>query len=211
MSKLSSWKKIEYPYETIDSPYVQIGEYTYYAGAYSEKSFEENCIRYLTEEPDKDKLIIGKFCSIATGVIFNLGGSERHLKEWVSTYPFFYIFPDCHANDSYYPKGNTIVGNDVWIGTDAIIMPGIKIGSGSIIAARAVVTKDVPPYTVVGGVPAKIIGKRFSDEDIESLLEISWWNFNIDIVKKLLPYITSSDIKTFFIKAKEFQKTKDGN
>lgn len=167
--KLDKWKSIEFPAMTVASKYIDIGEYTYYAGAYNLGTFEEQCVRYLSEEENRDKLIIGKFCSIATGVSFNLGGSERHLKEWVSTFPFYYMFPEMGANDGYYQKGDTIIGNDVWLGTDAIIMPGIKIGDGAIVAARSVVTKDVEPYTIVGGVPAVPIMQRFSEKQIENL------------------------------------------
>lgn len=202
MGKLDKWKNIEFPNETANSDFIKVGEFTYYVGAYNLGSFEEQCVRYLREEQDRDKLIIGKFCSIATGVNFNLGGSENHRSEWVSAYPFSSMFPDEDLNDGYYPKGNTVVGNDVWIGTEAMIMPGIKIGDGAIIAARSVVTRNVEPYTIVGGVPARLIKKRFTDEHIEELLKISWWNFDINIIKGLLPLLTSNRIEEFIDVAK---------
>ncbi|BAQ25089.1 CatB-related O-acetyltransferase [Streptococcus troglodytae] len=205
MKELKIWEEIEFPHDTIKSDYVEVGKYTYYAGAYNKGSFAEQSVRYLTEEPNRDKLIIGNFCSIATGVNFNLGGSERHLKEWISTFPFYYLFPDSGAHDGYFPKGDTVIGNDVWIGTDAIIMPGITVGDGAIIGARSVVTKDVEPYTIVGGIPAKTIKKRFSDTEIEKLLDISWWNFDIEDIKKLLPYITSPNIELFIEKASKIK------
>lgn len=204
MNKPEKWKSIEFPNKTVNSDFVSVGEFTYYAGAYNLGTFEEQCVRYLTETQDRDKLIIGKFCSIATGVSFNLGGSENHRSEWVSAYPFSSIFPDDNLNDGYYPKGNTVVGNDVWIGTEAIIMPGIKIGDGAIIAARAVVTKDVKPYTIVGGVPAKLIRKRFDDKYIEELLKVSWWDFDINTIKTLLPLLTSNRIEEFINKARAY-------
>lgn len=209
MSNLSSWEKIEFPFKTIHNPYIHIGEYTYYAGAYTGKSFCENCVRYLNEQEGRDQLYIGKFCSIASGVIFNLGGSERHLKNWVSTYPLHYMFPENCPNDPYYPKGDTVVGNDVWIGTEAVIMPGITIGDGAIIGARAVVTHDVAPYSIVGGVPAKLIKYRFSKEIIQKLLEISWWNLDIQTLKNLMPYIASDNIELFIEKFYELNTIKN--
>lgn len=99
-------------------------------------------------------LIIGKFCSIASGVTFNVGGSQRHRRDWISTYPFQYMFrEDQEIADGYFRRGDTIIGNDVWIGYEAMIMPGVTIGDGAIIAARAVVKRDVEPYSVVGGIP----------------------------------------------------------
>lgn len=207
MGKLDKWKSIEFPSETVRSDFVSVGEFTYYAGAYNLGTFERQCVRYLTEAQGRDKLIIGKFCSIATGVSFNLGGSENHRSEWVSAYPFSSIFPDDSSNDGYYPKGDTVVGNDVWIGTEAIIMPGIKIGDGAIIAARAVVTRNVEPYTIVGGVPAKLIKRRFADKHIEELLKISWWNFDIDTIKELLPLLTSNKVEEFIDAAKSCLNT----
>lgn len=209
-SKLSTWKAIEFPSQTITSPYVHIGEHTYYAGAYEHLSFEEHCIRYLTEEPEKDQLYIGKFCSLASGVVFNLGGNQRHVKEWVSVYPFSPMFPEWNLEDPHEQKGDTVIGNDVWIGTEAIIMPGVTIGDGAIIAARSVVTKDVAPYTVVGGTPAKLISQRFDDETIRELLEISWWDLDIELIQELSPYLTSESIQTFITKAKIAIQSKKG-
>ena len=202
--KLESWKKIEFPSELEISPFVNVGEYTYYAGSYN-GLFEEVSIRYLDEDNKKgDKLYIGKFCSIATGVNFNLGGSENHRSDWISTFPFSKIFEK--GNDSYFPKGNTIIGNDVWIGTEAIIMPGITIGDGAIIGARSIVTKDIPPYSIVVGVPGKVIKKRFSDEIIEKLLHSKWWDLEINKIMKLIPLLTSSNINAFLEKVEEIKK-----
>lgn len=196
MGFFNTWKDIEFPKDTTENNHVYIGEYTYYAGSYHDKKFVEHCVRYINDEEDRDNLIIGKFCSIASGAVFNIGGSQRHRKEWVSTYPFHYMFPDDNTiKDPYYRKGDTVIGNDVWIGTEAMIMPGVKIGDGAIVAARAVVTKDVPPYTIVGGVPAKIIMKRFKDEDIKELLSIAWWNFGVEDIRKIIPYLASDDVK----------------
>nr|WP_196974899.1 CatB-related O-acetyltransferase [Corynebacterium diphtheriae] len=127
---------------------------------------------------------------------FNVGGSQRHRKDWISTYPFHYMFrEDQEIADGYYKIGDTIVGNDVWIGYEAMIMPGVTIGDGVIIAARAVVTRDVEPYSVVGGIPAKLISKRFDDETIASLLDIAWWNFDLEDIKKMMPLLASDNIE----------------
>ncbi|CAB0674310.1 Chloramphenicol acetyltransferase [Corynebacterium diphtheriae] len=151
---------------------------------------------YPNREGCGDRLIIGKFCSIASGVTFNVGGSQRHRKDWISTYPFHYMFrEDQEIADGYYKIGDTIVGNDVWIGYEAMIMPGVTIGDGVIIAARAVVTRDVEPYSVVGGIPAKLISKRFDDETIASLLDIAWWNFDLEDIKKMMPLLASDNIE----------------
>ncbi len=143
-----------------------------------------------------DKLIIGKFCMIASGVSFIMNGGN-HLTDSISAYPFA-VFGNGweHAMDgkSYPGKGNTIIGNDVWIGHNATIMPGVTIGDGAIIATNATVTKDVEPYSIVGGNPAKLIKKRFSDNDINDLLEIKWWNWDIEKITKHLQLITSSEV-----------------
>lgn len=190
----------------IENPNITVGEFSYYSGYYHDKSFEDQCVRYLLgdgstknykdifgENFEFDKLSIGKFCSIASGVIFMLAGNQGHNHSWISAYPFdSKIFPN--AKNSFQRKGDTIIGNDVWIGTEAIIMPGIKIGDGAIIAARAVVTKDVPPYTVIGGNPATLIRKRFSEQEISNLLNLRWWDWSIEKINEALPFINSSDV-----------------
>lgn len=130
------------------------------------------------------KLTIGKFCSIAYNVIIFLGGSN-HRPDWVSTYPFAAFFEEASQFDGY-PKEriDVVIGNDVWIGEGVTIMSGITIGSGAVIATKSVVTKDVPPYAIVAGNPAKILRKRFDDGTIEKLLEIQWWNRDINYILK---------------------------
>ncbi|MBE9170227.1 CatB-related O-acetyltransferase [Pleurocapsales cyanobacterium LEGE 06147] len=145
-----------------------------------------------------DKLIIGKFCALAKGVKFIMNGAN-HKMSGFSTYPFD-IFGNGWERVAPQPdelpfKGNTVIGNDVWIGYEAVIMPGVKIGDGAIVAAKSVVTKDVPPYSVVGGNPANVLRKRFSEETIELLLEISWWNWDIKKITKNLEKIVSADIE----------------
>lgn len=148
-------------------------------------SFDE-CVLYLDKLDDNtpsdkiDQLIIGKFCSIASGVRFMLGGNHGHNYNNFSTYSFD-MFDENFA--SYQCKGNTIIGNDVWIGYEALIMPGVQIGDGAVIAARSVVTKDIGPYEIWGGNPAKLIKKRFDQQIIDKMLKIKWWNWHIDKIK----------------------------
>ena len=136
---------------------------------------------------------IGKYCSIANGVQFMLH-SEHHT-EWVTNYPF----PAFVSGSGYRSpgKGNILVGSDVWIGNGATIMSGVMIGDGAVIATKAVVTKDVPPYTIVGGVPAKVIKKRFSEEQIHKLLQIRWWNWDREKIKAAIPLLCQPNIDLF--------------
>ncbi|WP_041701938.1 CatB-related O-acetyltransferase [Gottschalkia acidurici] len=184
---------------------IEVGDYTYYSGYYHEKHFEDYCVRYLSPDMDDvDKLKIGKFCSIGSGATFIMSGNQGHKYDWVTTYPFFYT-PDLNENalDGFERKGDTIIGNDVWIGTEAMIMPGVKIGDGAVIASRSVVTKNIEPYTIVGGNPAKEIKKRFSKEEIQMLLECKWWDVDINIIKKYIPLMCSNNIKEFVLKIKD--------
>lgn len=143
---------------------------------------------------EKAKLKIGKFCSIAADVKFFLGGNHR--VDWVTTYPFSVIFKDGSFTDGHpISKGDIIVGNDVWIGEGAAIMSGVKIGSGAVVAAGSVVTKDVPPFAIVGGNPANLIKFRFDDDKIGELLKISWWDWPLDKIVKRLPTLLSSNIE----------------
>lgn len=142
-----------------------------------------------------DQLIIGKFCQIATGVRFIMNGGN-HAMDGVSTYPF-YIMGKSWSDAPYTitSKGDTVIGNDVWIGNSVTIMQGIKIGHGAIIGTNALVTKDVKPYTVVGGNPAKTIRKRFDEKTIKLLLKLAWWDWPLDKIEKYLPAIGSGDIE----------------
>lgn len=159
--------------------------------------FEKNNVLY--HYPiNHDKLIIGKFCSIACGAKF-LFNSANHTLSSLSTYPFPLFFEEWNLDkknvaQSWDNKGDIIIGNDVWTGYEAVILAGVSIGDGAIIGARAVVTKDVPPYTIVGGVPAKSIKKRFSDETISSLLSIQWWNWSKEKISKNIKAIQAGKI-----------------
>lgn len=142
------------------------------------------------------KLHIGSFCSIAQKVVVFLGGNHRH--DWISTYPFgsinTHVFPYPKV-ETHNSNGDVIIGNDVWIGHNCSIMSGVKIGDGAVIAANSNVTKNVDPYTIVGGNPARVIRKRFTDEQIEKLLKLSWWNLPDSTICKLIPYLLSPNVE----------------
>jgi virginiamycin A acetyltransferase len=180
----------------VSNPNIIIGDYTYYDDPEDSENFERNVLYHYPFVGDK--LIIGKFCALATGVKFIMNGANHKISGF-STYPFD-IFGNGWERVAPQPdelpfKGDTVIGNDVWIGYEAVIMPGVKIGDGAIVAATSVVTKDVPPYSVVGGNPANLLKKRFSDETIKLLLEISWWNWDIEKITKNLEKIVSADIE----------------
>lgn len=145
---------------------------------------------------DKTNLYIGKFCSLAQGITIFLGGNHR--SDWISTYPFSEIkdFHILSKNIDGHPStnGNVVIENDVWIGRDTMIMSGVKISNGAIIAARSIVTKNVGPYEIWGGNPAKLIRKRFDEETIDYLLDLSWWNWEIDKIKDNTTLLCSSNI-----------------
>ena len=181
---------------TVSNPNISIGDYTYYDDPEDSENFERNVLYHFPFVGDK--LMIGKFCAIARGVKFVMNGGTHRMSGF-STYPFE-IFGQgwervaSKTDDSAY-KGDTIIGNDVWIGYEAVIMPGVQIGDGAIVAAKAIVTKDVLPYTIVGGNPAKQIRQRFPDEIIQHLLEIAWWNWDIEKITRNLEAIVNADIE----------------
>lgn len=181
----------------VKSPNLVVGKYSYYSGYYHGHSFDD-CALFLMTEPGVDKLIVGSFCSIGSGAAFVMAGNQGHRYDWVSSFPFHYMadIPGFGtAADAFAGAGDTIIGNDVWIGTEAIIMPGIRIGHGAVIGTRALVTKDVEPYAIVGGNPARVIRKRFSDEHIAMLLEMEWWDWPHDDLIAAMPLMTTSDIE----------------
>jgi len=179
----------------ITNPNIIVGDYTYYDDFEDVHNFEKN-VKYHFDFIG-DKLIIGKFCMIASGVNFIMNGAN-HLTNAITSYPFAVFGKDWEnaMEDKSYPnKGDVIVGNDVWIGYNATIMAGVKIGDGAIIAANSNVVKDVEPYNIVGGNPAKRIKKRFSDETITKLLEIKWWDWDIEKITKNVQYLTDINIE----------------
>jgi virginiamycin A acetyltransferase len=182
----------------ITNPQIIVGDYTYYDDPEDVYNFEKNVL-YLFEFMG-DKLIIGKFCQIATGVRFIMNGSN-HAMSGFSTYPFKVFGGEWSSKDpmQVVSKGDTVIGNDVWIGNSATIMQGIEIGDGAIIGTNSLVTKNVDPYTVVGGNPARIIRKRFDDQTIDLLLKSSWWDWPVEKITRKLTAITSGDVQSLSV------------
>ncbi len=176
---------------TIKNPNIIVGDFTYIA----DSDFKSHVTHHYAWSGDK--LIIGKFCQIAAGVEFVMNGAN-HQMNTVSTFPF-YTLEGWNMNPpdvkDLQLKGDTVIGNDVWIGQNAVILPGVHIGDGVIIGASSVVGSDVPPYTIVAGNPAKEIRKRFDDELIQLLLEFKWWDKSIEKIDSLIPILTCSDLK----------------
>jgi virginiamycin A acetyltransferase len=182
---------------TVSNPNIIIGDYTYYDDPEDSENFERNVLYHFPFVGDQ--LIIGKFCALARGIKFIMNGANHKL-DGFSTYPF-QIFGNGWEKIAPQPeelpyKGNTVIGNDVWIGYETVIMPGVQIGDGAIIAAKSVVVSDVQPYTIFGGNPARRIRQRFDDEVIQSLLEIAWWNWEIEKITRNLDKIVSADIES---------------
>ena len=174
---------------------ILVGEYTYYDDNTGPEQFE----RHVTHHYDflGDKLIIGKFCAIAKGIEFVMSGANHRMNS-VTTYPFNIMGGGWEkampALEDLPFKGDTVVGNDVWIGQNVTVMPGVHIGDGAIIAANSVVTKDIPPYHIAGGNPCHIIRKRFDDELIEYLLRLKWWNWPPEKIFENLDALCSGDL-----------------
>jgi virginiamycin A acetyltransferase len=181
---------------TVSNPNILIGDYTYYDDPEDSENFERNVLYHFPFIGDR--LVIGKFCALARGVKFIMNGANHKLSG-LSTYPFA-IFGNGWEKVTPQPgellfKGDTLVGNDVWIGYESIIMPGVKIGNGAIISSRSVVVSDVAPYTIVGGNPAKPIKQRFPRETVAELEAIAWWDWPVDKITAHLAVIVSADIK----------------
>lgn len=189
--------------DNLKSKHIFAGVGSYYAGYYHGKPFEE-CVMYLDEIDNKyksediDKLFIGKYCSVASGVKFMMCGTQGHNYNWIATHPLIDI--DGADFPGHIWKGDTIIGNDVWLGAESLIMPGVKIADGAVIAARSVVTKNIGPYEIWGGNPAKLIKKRFSDSDIEKLLQIKWWDWDLETLKRNIKLLRSADVESLWQK-----------
>ena len=182
----------------VTNPNITVGEYTIYNDfVHDPREFERNNVLY-HYPVNGDKLIIGAFCSIACGAKF-LFNSANHTLRSLSTYPFPIFYEEWglkreNVTNAWDNKGNIVVGNDVWIGYEAVILAGVTIGDGAIIGTRAVVTKDVPPYTIVGGVPAKPIRRRFPEETEEKLLELQWWNWSRERIAEHIAALQAGSI-----------------
>lgn len=177
----------------IKSPNIIVGDYSYYDDPVDPEGFERNVLYNFGNE----QLIIGKFCAIATNVKFIMNGANHKLDS-ISTYPFPIFGHGWEvAMDKLIDlpsKGDTIIGNDVWIGYESVIMPGVTIGDGAVIAAKSVIVRDIPPYTIAGGNPAHPIKKRFSDESVAKLLDIRWWDWTIEKITRNVHLIMESDV-----------------
>lgn len=192
-------KETIYLKHVITNPNITVGDFTMYNDFVNDPTlFENNNVLY--HYPiNYDKLQIGKFCSIACGAKF-LFNSANHTLSSLSTYPFPLFFEEWglekkDVTNAWDNKGDIVIGNDVWIGYEAVVLAGVTIGDGAIIGTRAVVTKNVPPYTIVGGVPAKPIKKRFSEETISALLEIQWWNWSKERIARNIGAIQCGNIE----------------
>ena len=194
---MRGFPQICYIKNTVHNPQIEIGDYTYYDDPEDSENFERNVL-YLYPFIN-DKLIIGKFCAIATGVKFIMNGANHKISGF-STYPF-QIFGNgwervTPRSEEFPQKGDTVVGHDVWLGYQSMVMPGVRIGSGAIIATQSLVVKDVDPYTVVGGNPACCLKQRFDQDTIDELLTIAWWDWDREKISRNLEAIVSADINT---------------
>ena len=183
----------------ITDPNIEVGEYTIYNDFVNDpRDFEKNNVLY-HYPVNRDKLVIGKFCSIACGAKF-LFNSANHTMTSLSTYTFPLFYEEWGLEkekvaEAWDNKGNIVIGNDVWIGYEAVILSGVTIGDGAVIGSRAVVTRDVPPYTIVGGVPARTIRRRFDEQTIEKLLGLKWWYWPEERIKGRIAAIQSGRIE----------------
>ena len=200
---IAGYDKEIYVKPTIRNPNIIVGDFTYIA----DSEFESHVTNYYPWS--RDKLIIGKFCQIAAGVEFMMNDANHQMNA-VTTFPFYTLEGwEMDAPDpSEMPfKGNTVIGNDVWIGQKAVILPGVQIGDGAIIGANSVVGSNVAPYTIVIGNPARVLRKRFDDELTDLLLRFKWWDKSIDEIDRLIPILTCSDL----VKVKEELNKHDGD
>ncbi len=196
---LATYKNLVFLKNIITRPNILVGDYTYYDDHHDPYNFEKNVLYHF--DFLGDKLVIGKFCAIASGVKFIMNGANHEVKP-ISTFPFA-IFGNgwekvnegVEHHDKYPFKGDTIIRNDVWIGYEATIMPGVKIGNGAVIATKSVVTKDVPDYAIVGGNPAQIIRMRFDEATIARLLKIAWWDWSAEKISENIKLINSGDVE----------------
>lgn len=192
-------KQIVYLKDVVKGQNIEVGGYTIYNDFVNDPcDFEKNNVLY-HYPVNGDKLKIGKFCSIACGAKFMFTSGNHSMKS-LSTYTFPIFFDEWaldakNIRDAWDNKGDIVVGNDVWIGYEAVIMSGVKIGNGAIIGTRTLVTKDVPPYTIVGGIPAKPIRRRFDDATIERLEKLHWWDWNEEKIKRNISAIQSGNIE----------------
>lgn len=183
-------KTVTYVKPTLTNPNIIVGDYTYF----SDVDFERHVLHHY--DFNGDRLIIGKFCQIASGVTFIMNGANHQMNA-VSTYPFYIMngwTETPPAAEDLPLKGDTVIGNDVWIGQNAVILPGVHIGDGAIIGLNSVVGSDVAPFTIVAGNPARPIRKRFDNELIALLQQLEWWNKSPEDIQTLIPLLTDSNL-----------------
>ena len=188
----SALNSVTYIKPQITRANIIAGEFSYYSGL----NFEDECVTHHYEFIG-DKLIIGKFCQIAHGVKFIMNGAN-HIMDCATTFPFYILEgweQDIPGLSRLPVKGNTVIANDVWIGEDAVILPGVKISDGAVIGARSVVASDVEAYCIYAGDPARLIRKRFDDELINLLLKLKWWDKDINEINKLIPLLTCNNLE----------------
>ncbi len=186
--------RLVYLKNVVKNPNIIVGDYTYYDDPDGAENFDRQVLYHF--DFIGDRLIIGKFCAIAARVQFIMNGGN-HRTDWITNYPFpvFGSGWEVAMPDDWPHKGDTVVGNDVWIGYNCTIMPGVNIGDGAIVAANSVVTRSVSPYSVVGGNPAKEIRKRFPEAVIAELLELRWWDWEIEEITRHVKMICSGDVE----------------
>lgn len=177
----------------ITRPNIEVGDYSYYDDPNGVEQFEKNVLYHF--DFVGDRLVIGRFCSIAAETRFIMNGGN-HATDWFTTFPFpvFGEGWEAASPESWPHRGDTIVGHDVWIGYGTTIMPGVRIGNGAIIATRSVVTKDVEPFAIVGGNPARLIRYRFDEATRTALSEIEWWNWSAEKITRNVQTICSADL-----------------
>ena len=194
---LSHTKRVVFLKPHITRPNISVGDFTYYDSPTDPEHFQDDNVLY-HYEAQGDRLIIGKFCALAHGATFIMNGAN-HRMDGPSTYPFP-IFGEAwgaHMDllSDLPSRGDTNVGNDVWLGRDALVMPGVTIGDGAIVASRAVITTDVPPYAVVAGNPARVVQERLNGEDVQRLLKAAWWDWPVETINKHVRVLMSGDVE----------------
>lgn len=192
---IASWRGTAFLKTIVDHPLIEVGDYSYYDDSRGPEHFVARCVRYHFEWLG-DRLIIGRFVAIAQGAQFIMNGAN-HALDGFSTYPFDPIGfggASRFSKDGLTLKGDTRIGNDVWIGREAIIMPGVTVGDGAIIGTAAVVSKDVPPYAIVVGNPGRVVRRRFDDATIDRLLAIRWWDWPPEAIATHLDAIKGGDL-----------------
>lgn len=195
------WSKVEYLHASVKNPNILIkGQHSYYSDCWDD-GFENSVVRYLHGDGVSqqweplghiDQLIIGDYVCIGAEAVILMGGNHNHRIDFISLYPFMSMI-----KDSYQPKGDTVLNDGCWLGMRCMILPGVTVGEGAVIAAGSIVTKDIPPYAIVGGNPARFLKYRFSEEIIAKILNLRIYNRSDDEIEILIPLLSSADISAF--------------